>query len=240
MEKAKKALKNIKFALMFIKIALIFINFALNFTKYSNFPLQRASITVHLTQVTSPFLKNSLYFVRMLVCLELRNSRYADLPNPLPSLDYAKMIDKVIQHRRNVAEARAAQPALITSADIKNVLQEFSNDPFSANSNKRWLLDVLNVRKQSRRDPECLPQIFEEAVDEFVQELSANMLTGLAVSKHTLAMLALYHRILIVWKPKSRGPMFWGPIFRMLANSTDAGRKQYLPEDMCGEDVELA
>ena len=34
--------------------------------------------------------------------------------------------------------------------------------------------------------------------------------------------------------------MLLGPIFRMLANSEGTSRKQYLPEDMCGEDVELA
>ena len=34
--------------------------------------------------------------------------------------------------------------------------------------------------------------------------------------------------------------MFLGPIFRMQANSEGTSRKQYLPEDQCGEDVELA
>ena len=92
-------------------------------------------------------------------------------------------------------------------------------------------MDVLNVPKQKRQDPEYLLQILETAVDEFFQDLSGHMPTGLALSKHTLAMLALYHRILMVWKTKGRGPMFLGPIFRMLANSEGTSRKQYLPED---------
>ena len=66
------------------------------------------------------------------------------------------------------------------------------------------------------------------------------MLLGLAPSKHTLAMLALYHRILIAWKTKRGGPLFLGPMFRMLANSQGTSGKQYLPEDLCGQDVELA
>ena len=173
----------------------------------------------------------------MLACLELPNTRYVDLP---PRRQHAKLIDKVMQHRHSAAEARAAQPSLITAGSVKDVLQEFASDPSSAHANKRWLLDVLNVPKESRQDPEYLPQIFETAVDEFLQDVSGNTLTRLALSKHTLAVLALYHRILIVWKKKSRGPMFLGPIFRMLANAEGTNRKQYLPQEQCGEDVELA
>ena len=34
--------------------------------------------------------------------------------------------------------------------------------------------------------------------------------------------------------------MLLGPIFRMLANAEGTSRKQYLPQEQCGEDVELA
>ena len=81
---------------------------------------------------------------------------------------------------------------------MKDALQGFASDPSSAYANKKWLLDFLNVPKESRQDPEYLPQIFETAVDEFLQDVSGNTLTRLALSKHTLAVLALYHRILIV------------------------------------------
>ena len=64
--------------------------------------------------------------------------------------------------------------------------------------------------------------------------------TLFALSKHTLAALALYHRILITWKPRSCGTMLLSPILGLLANSEGTSRKQYLPEDMCGKDVELA
>ena len=86
-------------------------------------------------------------------------------------------------------------------------------------------MDVLNVPEQNRQDPEYLLQSFETAVDEFLQDLSGHMPTGLALSKHTLAMLALYHRIFIAWKTKSHGPMFLGPIFRMLAKSEGRSSK---------------
>ena len=76
------------------------------------------------------------------------------------------------------------------------------------------LLDILNVRERSRHGPggstrtsDALLQIFETAVDEFLQDLSGHMPTGLALSKHTLAMLALYRRILITWKTTGRGPI---------------------------------
>ena len=173
----------------------------------------------------------------MLVSVELPQHRFADLPT---TDHHAELIDKVVQHRSNAAEASAAQPACITAGDVKEVLQEFSSDPFSRHANKRWLLDVLKVPKASRQDPEYLPQMFETAVDEFLHDVSATVRTRFALSKHTLAVLALYHRILITWKTRSGGPMFVGPIFRMLANSEGTSRKQYLPEDMCGEDVELA
>ena len=140
-------------------------------------------------QVQPVFLRHSFYFVRMLVCLELPNVRFTDLPN---TSQHADLIDKVVQHRRKVAESRAAQPALITASDVKDVLRKFSSDLFSSHANKRWLLDVLNVPKY----PKYLLQILETAVDEFFLDLSGHMPTGLALSKHTLAMLALYHRIL--------------------------------------------
>ena len=128
----------------------------------------------------------------------------------------------------------------IKASDVKDVLREFCSDPFSSHANKRWLLHVLNVRKQNRHDPEYLLQIFEAAVDEFLQDLSGHMPNGLALSKLTLAMLALYHRILITWKTTRHGPMFLSPMFQLLADYAGMNRKQYLPEDMCGEDVELA
>ena len=136
----------------------------------------------------------------MLACLELPNLELKDLPIPK---HHTELIDKVVQHRSNAADASAGQPAHITASDIKETLQTFSNDPYSAYAKKRWLWDVLNVRKQNREDPEYLSQIFETAVDEFLQDLPANVRSSLPRSKHTLALLALYHRILITWKKKT-------------------------------------
>ena len=189
-------------------------------------------------QAEPPFRKCPEYFVRMLACVELPNLRpLEDLPIPK---HHAELIDKVVQHRSNAADASAGQPAHITASDIKDTLQDFSNDSYSCYAKKRWLWDVLKVPKEQRQDSEYLPQLFETAVDEFLQELHANQITGSSRSKHTLAVLALYHRILITWKKKNTAPMVMGPMFRMLANAEGTSRKQYLPQDQCGEDVELA
>ena len=102
------------------------------------------------------------------------------------------------------------------------------------------MCNVLKVPKEKREDPDYLPQLLETAVDDFLQELHANVRIGSPRSKHTLAVLALYHGILITWKKKNTGPMVLGPIFRMLANAEGTSRKQYLPQEQCGEDVELA
>jgi hypothetical protein len=165
-------------------------------------------------QAKPMFLRHSFYFVRVLISVELPNNPgMTKLPI---AAQHTQLIAKVVQNRSDVAEARAAQPVTITAGDVKEVLQEFSNDPFSRYANKRWLWDVLKVPKQHRQDPEHLPQALETAVDEFIQDVPANVFTRLALSKHTLAMITLYHRILNIWKAKSHEPMLVGPIFRML------------------------
>jgi hypothetical protein len=56
-------------------------------------------------------------FVRRLVCLELPEATYADLPHK-----HVDLIDKVVQHRRCRASDSAEQPALITASDVKKDL----------------------------------------------------------------------------------------------------------------------
>ena len=55
----------------------------------------------------------------------------------------------------------------------------------------------------------------------------------------SLATLALYRYILPPVQKKRQQPLLLGPVFRLLANASGTVRKQYLPEDACGEDVEL-
>ena len=173
----------------------------------------------------------------MLACLELPNLQLKDLPIPK---HHTELIDKVVQHRANAADGDAGQPAYTTARDIKETLQAFSDDPYSEYAKKRWLCNVLKVPKEKREDPDYLPQLLETAVDDFLQELHANVRIGSPRSKHTLAVLALYHGILITWKKKNTGPMSLSPVFRMLANAEGSSRKQYLPQELCGADVELA
>ena len=108
---------------------------------------------------TRQWAKGPANFVRMIVCLDLHNLRYTDSPN---TSQHADLIDKVVQHRHNVAESRAAQPALITAGGVQDVLLEFSGDPFSSHARKRWLLDVLSSPKQNRQDPEYLLQTVKQ------------------------------------------------------------------------------
>ena len=177
------------------------------------------------------------YFVRMLACLELPNLDFNELPIPK---HHIQLIEKVVQQRLDAADASAGQPAHITASDIKITLQAFCDDPHMYYAKKRWLCNVLKVPKEKRQDPDYLSQLLETAVDQFLQELHANVRTGAPGSKHTLAVMALYHAILITWKKKNTGPMPMGPVFRMLANAEGNCRKQYLPQELCGEDVELA
>ena len=173
----------------------------------------------------------------MLACLELPNLALKDLPIPE---HHTELIEKVVQHRSNAADASAGQPADIRASDIKDTLQAFADDPYSAYAKKRWLWNVLKVPKEKRQDPDYLPQLFETAVNEFLEELHANVRIDPPRSKHTLAVLALYYGILIAWKKKNTDPMRLGPVFRMLANAEGSSRKQYLPQEQCGEDVVLA
>ena len=171
-------------------------------------------------------------FVKRLVCLELPHVRFADLPD---ESRHADLIEKVVEHRR-IAAQRAE---LVTETNIRTALANFATDDFSGFVNKRWLHDLLKVPAKNRNDAEHLPQIFETAVADFVQDLRDNAVTGLSLSARALASLALYRHILIKAQKHRKGPMILGPIVRLLANANGAARKQYLPEDLCGEDVEL-
>ena len=176
-------------------------------------PFGRLPAGVHIEQ---QYFKMPEYFVRMLACLELPDAQFWELPIPV---HHTELIDKVVQHRTCAAEDSAAQPALIRASEITEILMAFSSDPYSDYAKKRWLWDVLKVPRKKREDPKYLPQIFESAVGDFLKELHINMHTGYPRSKNTLAVLALYHRILITWKKKNNGSMFCGPMCRPLANA---------------------
>ena len=171
--------------------------------------------------------------VKRLVCLELPDVRFADLPD---ESRHADLIEKVVEHRRIAAQR--AEP--VTETDIITALTNFATDDFSAWVNKRWLHDLLKVPAKNRTDAEHLTQIFATEVADFVQDLRDNGVTALSLSACALASLALYRHILIAGQKRRKGPMILGPIVRLLANARGAARKQYLSEDLCGEDVELA
>ena len=76
-------------------------------------------------------------------------------------------------------------------------------------------------------------------VDDFKQALPDYNVTGLARSPPALATLALYQHILVTSMKTRNKLLLLGPMFRLLANASGTARKQYLPVDACGEDVEL-
>ena len=92
---------------------------------------------------------------------------------------------------------------------------------------------------QEKNDPEHMTQIFDTIVTVFVQDLRENAVKH-ALSAGALASLALYRYILSSTKEKRRGPMLLGPMIRLHSNAHDHRGKTYLPQEMCGEDVELA
>jgi hypothetical protein len=88
------------------------------------------------------------HFVRRLACLELPDAFYAHLP-----ASHVDLVDKVVQHRRSRADSSAGQLALITTADIKNVLHDSSTDCWSNEAKKCWLLGILNTPTRSESCP---------------------------------------------------------------------------------------
>ena len=86
------------------------------------------------------------HFVRWLACLELPDASYAHLPG-----SHVDLVNEVVQHRRNRADGSAGQLALITTADITDVLHDFSTVCWSNEAKKGWLFDVLNTPKQSKQ-----------------------------------------------------------------------------------------
>ena len=140
------------------------------------------------------------YFVRMLVCVEFPGAFYVLLPER-----HLDLLDKVVEQRRMTADSSAGQPAFITASAIKKVLHDFSTNVFSNESNKRWLLDVLKTPARSRNDPDYLPQLLETMVDDFIQALHDNNVTGLALSSSALAALALYRYILVAAQKNQKG-----------------------------------
>ena len=114
-------------------------------------------------------------FVKRLVCLELPQVRFADLPD---ESRHADLVEKVVEHRR-IAARRAE---LVTETDIRTALTNFATDDFSGWVHKRWLHDLLKVPAKNRTDAEHLSKIFDTAVADFVQDLRDNAVTALSLS----------------------------------------------------------
>ena len=65
-------------------------------------------------------------------------------------------------------------------------------------------------------------------------------ITDTPLSKHTLAACTCFWLLLTAQKPAATRMVRFGPTLRLLANFKGESRKQYTPQDACGEDVELA
>ena len=150
-----------------------------------------------------PFRKCPEYFVRMLALLQLPCAIFAELPMPQ---HHNELINKIVEHRSITADASDEQPAGNRTDDVKESLKAFFDDPYSDYAKKRWLWNVLKVSKKRRRNAECVGQICNKAVDDFFKATDSIGSINLAHSKHTLAVLALYHQMLIAWKRTAPEP----------------------------------
>ena len=144
-----------------------------------------------------PFLECPEYFVRMLALLELPCAIFAELPIPQ---HHTELINKIVEHRSITAQASAVQPASNGTDDVKESLKAFFADPYSDYAKKRWLWNVLKVSKKRRRKAECVAQLCDKAADDFFKAKDSMGSMSLPHSQHTLAVLALYHQILVTWK----------------------------------------
>ena len=179
--------------------------------------------------------------IRMFAALELPHFSPAS-PDCLPDRSN-KLLDMVARSRGDYqARASTTDQALVTADDIKDILETFYNDPFSNHAKRRWLLQVLKVPQQRRSDSDHVTEVLSTIATSFVQALTDRAVSNLQLSAHSLASCALYHGALLLRQPKGgrTGPTRIGPMLRLLANSRDMCGKSYMPQDLCGEDVELA
>ena len=129
--------------------------------------------------------------------------------------------------------ANATDNQIFTASDVQQVLHDFAGSSLNA---KEWLLQTLQVLVAQRTNADHIRETLDAIVDNFMQVIPTG---AMALSRHSLAICALFYRL--IPGPKcTKGPMLLGPAFRLLLNFEGKRAKQYLPQDCCGEDVELA
>ena len=87
---------------------------------------------------------------------------------------------------------------------------------------------------------EHIAELFNTATEDFFLHCQQHGITDTPLSKHTLATCTLFRLLLTAQKPAATRMFRFGPTLRLLANFKGECRKQYTPQDACGEDVELA
>ena len=128
----------------------------------------------------------------------------------------------------------------MTVSDVSEVLQSFYQDAHAQHLKQDWLVKALKIPEDRRHDMEYIAEFFNTATDDFFLHCQQQGITDTPLSKHTLATCTLFRLLLTAQKPAATRMFRFRPTLRLLANFKGECRKQYTPQDACGEDVELA
>jgi len=184
---------------------------------------------------TQLFGSSANYSMQMLACLEMPEHDVVDV---FAARDNGELMDMVMQSRRRYLDDCPEGPSPVLTADaIKSCLKQFGADEYSCRVKQRWLVNALRIPERSQEDEAVLHSLLDKLVDDFCSDLSFGPTKR---SKHGLATCALYRHLLIANAPKPKcAPLPLGPALRLLANAGGSRGKQYLPQNLCGDDVEL-
>ena len=127
-----------------------------------------------------------------------------------------------------------------TVSDVCEVLQAFYQDAYAQHLKQDWLVKALKIPDDRRHDMEHIAELFNTATVDFFLHCQQHGITDTPLSKHTLATCTLFRLLLTAQKPAAARIFRFGPTLRLLANFKGECGKQYIPQDACGEDVELA
>ena len=95
------------------------------------------------------------YFWRQLACLEMPQRRFDTMP-----FAQRELVQMVADHR----ERATVDIVVATIDDVKNAVQAFLDDPWSAHCHKRWVCKILSVKKFSCHDEQYWHRLVDDIV----------------------------------------------------------------------------
>ncbi len=88
--------------------------------------------------------------------------------------------------------------------DVREVLQQFYDDPYAQGLKQDWLLNAPKVLENFRHDTEHVAKVWESPADDLFLSAQRQGITSMHLSKHTLASCALFRYLLSLQKPKGK------------------------------------